>query len=262
MATITLIGAGNVGHHLALQLYKAGHTISQIYSRAIEKAATLASLVNAEAIADFDALDKQTMIYILAVKDDALEDVAYKLQAQNIQQGIIAHTSGSVPSHIFEGKFEHYGIFYPLQTFSKQKAVDFQALPFCIYGNTIDTQDQLFQLATSICPNVYLINDQQRATLHVAAVMVNNFSNFLYGMADEICQDHQVPFDILKPLIQETVSKVLEHSPKTVQTGPAIRGDQQTIKKHLDFLDNYPHYQEIYTKISNGISKWKSVEPV
>lgn len=260
MATITIIGAGNVGHHLAIQLHHTGHTINQVYSRTIEKAAILAHKTEAEPIANIEDLSPNTDIYILAVKDDALQEVANLISQQGIGTSIIAHTSGSVPSNIFEGKFDYYGIFYPLQTFSKQKAVDFSALPFCIYGNEAMIEDQLFKLAKSICPNVYLIDDQQRATLHVAAVMVNNFSNFLYGMADEICKDHQVPFDILKPLIQETVHKVLEHSPKTVQTGPAIRGDQQTINKHLNFLEDYPHYQEIYKKISNEISKWNSLE--
>lgn len=254
---ITIIGSGNVGYHLAKRLFSCGYQIRQVYSRTLSQATLVANLTNSEAVTDLSLLALDADIYILATKDDALKKLAEEITFLNKYNKIIAHTSGSVSSNIFEGLFDHYGVFYPLQTFSIQKEPNFEQLPFCIFGNTAETQKQLEELAKSICPNVYLINDQQRAVLHVSAVIVNNFSNYLYGIAHEICQDQQVSFDILKPLIAETVNKINLHAPIDVQTGPAARGDVSTMEKHLDFLEQYPEYQAVYKLMSAGIVNWK-----
>jgi len=250
MSTISIIGAGNVGFHLAQRLYQCGFSIHQIYSRSLDNAQAAAQKVEAAAIHRLEQLDTKATIYILAVKDDAIAAVAQQLPP--LDHAIVCHTSGSVASTALS-QFDNYGVFYPLQTFSKQKEVDFEQLPFCIFGNNEPTQTQLQATAQAICPNVYLINDQQRAVLHVAAVMVNNFSNFLFHAADDICQQEEVPFDILKPLIQETVNKIQQHAPKAVQTGPAIRNDQQTIHQHLQFLEKQPHYKKIYQLLTDSI---------
>ena len=247
-----------MGFHLAQRLKNCGHQICQVYSRINSKAERLATLTNSQAINELSALSSEADIYIIAIKDDALTSLAAQINCLNKSNKIIAHTSGSVPSTIFEAHFENYGVFYPLQTFSIQKKADFERLPFCIYGNTTFAESTLQNLAKSICPNVYLINDEQRSMLHLTAVIVNNFSNYLYGIAHEICTDKDISFDILKPLIQETVQKILEHEPKNVQTGPAVRGDSSTIAKHLDFLAAYPNYQKIYSLLSQGIIDWKS----
>lgn len=252
---ITVIGSGNVGFHLAQRLYHCGHHICQVFSRTPTKSAHLAKLVKAKAISSLKDISLEADIYILAIKDDSTKIITEEISFLGKYNKLIAHTSGSVSSDIFEGLFENYGIFYPLQTFSMTKEVDFEQLPFCIYGNNPSAQERLLQLAQSICPNVYPINDEQRAILHVTAVIVNNFSNYLYGIAHDICEDQNVPFDILKPLIHETVRKINFSSPKEVQTGPAVRGDLDTIAKHLNFLKKYPDHQTLYQLMSSGIIK-------
>lgn len=250
---ITVIGSGNVGFHLTQRLYNCGHQICQVFSRTPTKSAHLAKLVEASGISSLKDISLEADLYILAIKDDSLKAITEEISFLGKHNKLIAHTSGSVSSELFENHFSNYGIFYPLQTFSTTKKVDFEQLPFCIYGNNPSTQDTLFQLAQSICPNVYPINDEQRSILHVTAVIVNNFSNYLYGIAHDICSDQNVPFDILKPLIYETVRKIDVSTPQDVQTGPAVRGDLDTIAKHIDFLKKYPDHQALYKLISSGI---------
>lgn len=252
---ITVIGSGNVGFHLTQRLYECGHHICQVFSRTPTKASDLAKLVNASGISSLKNLSVDADVYILAIKDDSAKTITEEISFLGKYNKLVAHTSGSVSSNIFENIFNNYGIFYPLQTFSTTKKVDFEQLPFCIYGNTPSTESILFQLAQSICPNVYRINDEQRAILHVTAVIVNNFSNYLYSIAHDICSDQNVPFDILKPLIYETVRKIDLSNPKDVQTGPAVRGDLETIAKHIEFLKKYPDHQVLYELISSGIIK-------
>ncbi len=250
---ITIIGSGNVGFHLAQELFSFGHIICQVYSRKKEKADLLADLTNSEAINKVEDLSNEAELYILAISDNGLEKMAADISFLNKQKKIIAHTSGSVKCSIFEPYFDNYGVFYPLQTFSLQKEANFDKLPFCIYGNSENTERELVGLAKTICPNIFLTNDKQRSIIHVAAVIVNNFSNYLYSIAQDICEDHNIAFDILKALIEETAGKVQEYQPDEMQTGPAKRGDKNTIELHLQFLSGYPEYQKIYRMLSEGI---------
>lgn len=251
MTKISIIGSGRVATQLSKKLYTTGHSIQQIYSRNFKTAQHLAKLVEAQAVQTVDEIQPNAAIYILAIKDDAIQDLIPQLEV--IQDKIVTHTSGTVPSTIFEDYFDNFGVFYPLQTFSDHKEADFDTLPFCIHASNQKTQTTLINLAQSICPNVYAINDHQRASLHVAAVIVNNFSNYLFGIAHDICEQEKVSFDILKPLIRETVAKIEQHTPQTVQTGPAARKDYHTIENHLDFLEKKPIYKEIYQLLSNAI---------
>lgn len=246
ISNISIIGAGNVGSHLAKRLYACGHNIVQIFSRTPAKAARLSKLVKGTGISRLEDLEPTADLYILAITDDAMASVTESLAFLNQQQKLVVHTSGSVSSEVFQAHFDNYGIFYPLQTFSAAQAVNFERLPFCIYGNTRPVEDALVELARSICPNVYRINDEQRGILHVTAVFANNFSNYLFSMAERICEEHQLPFELLIPLIQETVHKIERAAPSRVQTGPATRGDLQTIVRHEDFLKQYPDYLAVY----------------
>lgn len=246
IASITIIGAGNVGQHLAKRLHACGHPLRQIFSRTPAKAQRIAEAVGARGISRLEDLEPDADLYILAITDDATALVTQQIDFLNTHQKIVVHTSGSVSSDVFKGYFEHYGIFYPLQTFSAEKVVDFEQLPFCIYGNSPQVQEDLMSLAQSICPHVYAVDDAQRGVLHVAAVLVNNFTNRLYAMAHHICTDHQLPFELLLPLIRETVNKASHTPPDEVQTGPAMRGDLQTIARHQEFLQQYPDYLTLY----------------
>lgn len=257
---ITILGAGNVGFHLAQRLYACGHDICQILSRNLSKAAQVSKLVEAEAIDSIDTIDLRATLYIIAIKDQYIQEFQQKISFLENAQKIVVHTSGAVSSQVFNPNFSRYGVFYPLQSFSRIEPTDFNELPFCIYGNTTETESVLVELAQSICPNVYLINDTERSLLHVAAVIVNNFSNYLYSIAHHICLDNQIPFDLLKALIAKTARNVQQHQPIHVQTGPAIRKDESTISKHVELLNKYPDYQAIYQLISQGIIEQTSKE--
>jgi predicted short-subunit dehydrogenase-like oxidoreductase (DUF2520 family) len=250
---ITIIGAGNVATHLAKRLHEKEHNILQIFNRNLEYAVFLANEINGEAINDFQKINLESDIYIISISDDAIATVAEKLATILPKTAIIAHTSGATSSKVFQPFFENYGVFYPLQTFSKNRKADFEKLPFCIEGSNQNTENQLVTLANSIALNVYLINDEQRSVLHVAAVFANNFTNYLMAISDEIVKKENIPFDLLKPLINETIAKINENSPKSMQTGPARRGDKATLATHQNYLEKYPNYQNIYKLLSEYI---------
>ncbi len=244
---ITLIGAGNVGHHLAFVLKESGHTIQQIFSRKYHKAYGLAKKVGAKATNQLKNVRDEADFYIIAVKDDAIESVSEQLHVS----GIVAHTSGSA-SILRLKKHEHFGSFYPLQTFRKKQPADWTSIPFCIDGNTSKTEKTLYQLAQTVNKNVYYIDDAQRQTLHLAAVVINNFTNHLLGIAQEITTSKNIPFDLLVPLLHETIRKATIHPPFEIQTGPAIRKDVKTIEKHVSLLEN-PLYEQLYRDFTKSI---------
>lgn len=249
---ITLIGAGNVGHHLALQLKRCGFILNQIYSKTKENALSLANLVQAEAINELHKIQATADIYIIAVKDDAILPVAKALP--QLKSKLVVHTSGAVPSTALAPFFDAYGVFYPLQSFSKHKTIDFWQVPLCVFSP--QQAPVLMQLAKDISHYTYPINDAQRARLHIAAVFMNNFSNFMVGIAEDLCQQEEVPFEILEPLLKQTFEKLKQGSARTVQTGPAARGDKVTLEKHQTLLSKHPAYLEIYQVISKQLPIW------
>ena len=246
MIRITLIGSGNVSQHL-IKAFAKSETIEivQVFSR---KKETLASLIEFEKIVnDFKEL-KEADLYIIAVSDKAISEVSKQLPFQN---RIVVHTSGAASLDVLDSK-NRKGVFYPLQTFSKKKEVDFSIIPICLEAeNTFDFRI-LETVAKSISNAVFPINSDQRKALHVSAVFVNNFTNHLYQIGQEICQEHQVPFEILKPLIHETAEKINTLDPIDAQTGPAKRHDSTTIEAHLEYLTN-ENQKNIYKLITQSI---------
>ncbi|WP_047245440.1 Rossmann-like and DUF2520 domain-containing protein [Maribacter thermophilus] len=186
-------------------------------------------------------------IYIMAIKDDAIPLVSDKLNVN----GLLVHTSGSVPLTALS-KHHDIGVFYPLQTFTSGKKVDFKKIPICLEAQQEDSLKLLQKLAGHISNTVETIDSEKRKALHVAAVFANNFTNHLYHIANDICNEHQIDFTILKPLINETANKLNVLSPKEAQTGPARRGDQKTLHNHLRLLKVGQH-REIYKLMSNSI---------
>jgi predicted short-subunit dehydrogenase-like oxidoreductase (DUF2520 family) len=246
MIQITLIGSGNVAQHLIKAFAKNELVeIVQVYSR---KKETLASLIDFDKIVnDFDEL-KEADLYIIAVSDKAISEVSKQLPFQN---RIVVHTSGAASLDVLDPK-NRKGVFYPLQTFSKNKEIDFSTVPICLEAeNTFDFRI-LETLAKNISNAVFAINSDQRKALHVAAVFVNNFTNHLYQIGQEICEEHQVPFEVLKPLIQETAQKINTLNPVDAQTGPAKRHDSTTIEAHLQYLTN-ENQKNIYKLITQSI---------
>ena len=249
---ITLIGSGNVATHLAAALKNAGHAIVQVFSRDMQNAALLAYHVKSEAIDNLDAVNSETDLFIIAVKDDTIEDIAQKLA----QYGrLIVHTSGATPLKILTDYTANSGVFYPLQTFSKTKELDFMTVPLCIEGEDEQITNQLKELARTISNNVYQVNSDQRKILHLAAVFACNFPNYLYYAAGKLLQQHSLDFNLLRPLILETAEKVQDHLPADVQTGPAIRKDEKTMTAHLQLLQDNPELVLLYTELSQLIIK-------
>jgi predicted short-subunit dehydrogenase-like oxidoreductase (DUF2520 family) len=195
-----------------------------------------------------------TDIIIVAVPDHKLKDVLASVSCRT--ETLIAHTAGSYGREVFPDYFSHTGVFYPLQTFSINRKVDFQALPILIESSDNQSSDILKSLAESIHGKPFFVNIEQRRMLHVAAVFVNNFVNHMLTQGKEITKKTGLPYDILTPLITETIAKALESGPEFSQTGPAIRNDQNTIEKHLKLLSYSPELQRIYKEISDSILEY------
>lgn len=250
---ITIIGTGNVGSHLALALHQAGYSILQVYSRQLSMARSLAEHVDATPIHQLSAVSPESELCLLAVKDDAIGEVAQSLSAHLPKTTLLAHTSGATPSAVLANAWPQWGVFYPLQTLSKGQPADFTEIPMCIDGASSAIQQVLQEIAGRISHQVHLVNDEQRATLHLAAVFINNFTNAMLQASHTLTEEAQLPREILSPLLQATIQKGTRQEPRMAQTGPAIRGDQQTIERHLRQLANHPELSTVYKAITSYI---------
>lgn len=246
---ISIIGAGNVATQLALALRKAGHTIVQICNRSNDAGEELAKTVGATFTADFKSIE-DAELYIIAVKDDAIADVASQLKKKG---SIIVHTSGTKTADILSFSSDTYGVFYPLQTMTKLSKVDFSNIPILIEGSNVETRKVLSKLAKTLSKNIHEVDEVQRQWVHVAAVFANNFTNHMYTLSERLLLDHNLQFDILKPLILQSVQNLGSHSPQELQTGPAARGDSMTIEKHIELLADHKRLQKIYEILTASI---------
>ncbi|AKD03039.1 DUF2520 domain-containing protein [Pontibacter korlensis] len=250
---IAMIGAGNVAWHLAQALQAAGHTLTAVYSRTATHREELAQLLSqAQPIATLDLNTIPVDIVLIAVPDAALAPVASALQ---VAPGtVVAHTSGSQPLAILNAIANaRKGVFYPLQTFSKTKAVDFKQVPMLVEAQDSATLQELVALAQSISKTIEAVASDSRKQLHLAAVFACNFTNHLLGISQQILQEANLPHHLLHPLIQETIAKAMQHNPYTVQTGPAIRHDENVIQEHLHMLQQHPRLQELYRLLTHSI---------
>ena len=251
-----MIGAGNVGFHLgkALSLLPNAEVI-QVYSRTKKKALNSAQNIDCQYTTKLKNVRTDADLYIIAVKDTAIGIVAKALSTlPHLQEKLVVHTSGATPSTILLPHLSRIGIFYPLQTFSIKKEPNFKTIPFCLDATIEEDFLLLENLAQQLSTRTERINDTQRSVLHVAAVFVNNFTNYLYTIGADITEKGGVPFDLLKPLIAETAEKIRENAPRDMQTGPAVRGDAATIERHLDFLEG-SGYEGIYGILTRKISR-------
>jgi len=254
---ITLIGSGNVATHLAAALKNAGHNIVQVYSRTLQNAALLAYHVKAEAIDDLQAINPQTDLFVIAVKDDAIGPIAQQLAKYGQP---MVHTSGATDLYTLLAFADNVGVFYPLQTFSKTKEVDFRNVPLCLESKDEVLSKTLQDLAQTVSNKVYFIDSNKRKTLHLAAVFACNFPNYLYNIAQQILAKQDIDFELLRPLILETAKKVQQSLPADVQTGPALRNDEITMQNHLQLLNDEPQLQQLYNLLSQGIIKLDTLQ--
>lgn len=248
MISVVLIGAGNVATHLFKAFYAAQDVaVKQWYNRSLK---TIDSYKNKVEITNNVANLVEADIYIIAISDDAIEDFSKQLPFEN---RLVVHTSGSSSLYTVDMK-QKRGVFYPLQTFSKDAELDFANVPICIEALKKVDLPILKQLASAIGSESHKVNSDQRQALHLGAVFVNNFTNQLYRLAHEVTEASGAEFDILKPLITETANKIQSLSPLRAQTGPAKRNDKKTLKRHLKQLDSQ-HHKDVYELLTKSIKK-------
>lgn len=248
---VIMIGAGNVAHHLAPALLKAGVNLCQIYSRSIESARELGIKTGITYTADSFAVYPDGDIYIFCVSDDALLSLFKSLRIN--KEALILHTSGSVQMDIFKPYRERFGVLYPLQSFTKKRNLDFREIPLCVEASTPTVLKEVKALAELLSVRVEEIDSEKRKHLHLAAVFANNFTNYLYGIGEKILEKEGLDFGMLRPLIFETAHKVMLMPPESAQTGPARRGDESILNMHKKLLRTDRKLQNIYTLMSDSI---------
>lgn len=249
---IVIVGTGQLAAHLVSSFNIAGYRSVQIIGRDPKKTELLAQRFNFDFAVSFDDIDPDADLIILAVSDDSIDEVITKLPHH---KGLCMHTSGSKGLDVFGNKFEHFGVFYPLQTFTDGRIINFREIPVLIEANNKYSRDTIISIAKGMSDYVYEISSDERRKLHLSAVFVSNFVNALFTMGNEILNDTKLPFNILKPLIIETIDKAFESGPDNAQTGPAKRGDMGTIQSHLALLSNKPEIAALYSLFSTYINK-------
>ena len=246
MMKISIIGAGNVGINMFQTLRKKEEIkMVSLFNRSIEK---IISHRNKIFITDNINEIKKSDIYIISTNDDSIEKVSKKLKGR---AGLIVHTSGSTEMNVLS-IHKNFGVLYPLQTLTKDKLCNFKKIPICIEGNNDISKKKIEKLVKIIGSKYYHIDSKQRLSLHVSAVFACNFTNYLFSIAYDICTENKIPFEILFPLIRETIEKIEKNNPSKIQTGPAIRKDMNTIKKHLNFIKS-KNSKKIYSILTEGI---------
>ena len=251
---IVIIGSGNVAAVLGRKFTAAGHKIVQIVSRNASEASGLAYEWDTESANYLTLVNKHADVYIIAVSDNALEELINQLK---LPGKVVAHTAGSVPKEILKNVTSHYGVFYPLQ--SLRKEIDrLPDVPVIFEGNDELATNTLKKLAQSISfEQATPAGAEDRLKMHIAAVVVNNFTNHLYVLAEKYCQKEGINFSQFLPLIEETVHRLKTNSPANSMTGPAFRYDQATIQKHFEMLNDHPQLQKIYKVITESIQQTK-----
>lgn len=251
---ITILGSGNVATHLGKAFLIAGHRIQQVYSRNLANAQALALLLDATAVNSLEMIQTDADLYLLAVSDQAIGSIAAALP-QSLR-GMVVHCSGATSVESL-AHFQQYGVIYPPQSLRKENGSAVSAIPFGVEGYPLATGNILLQLMQKIAPRSFSCNSQQRLALHVAAVFANNFTNSLFQISFELLQAQGLSFDLIHPIMLETVQKALQQEPRSVQTGPAQRGDKLTIEKHLQFISEMPNWVKIYQQLTEEISSKK-----
>lgn len=251
---VILIGAGRLAINLGKALFGAGHDILQVFSRTSESASALAAIVGATPVTDIREVNGNADLYVLSVKDSVLADLIPPL-CKGKEDKVFVHTAGSMPMNVFEGMALHYGVLYPMQTFSKEKDVDFAKIPCFVEGNDRYAKDMVENLARQLSEKVYELSSENRKFLHLSAVFACNFVNHCYAVSHDLLESHGIPFDVMLPLIDETARKVHTLSPAEAQTGPAVRYDENVIRNQALLLKDNPLLKDIYERMSMSIHR-------
>jgi predicted short-subunit dehydrogenase-like oxidoreductase (DUF2520 family) len=249
-----LIGAGNLGTSVTLALNQVGVHPRQIINRTISKAKNLAEMTNCSIYSsNLNAIEPCDFV-LVATTDDSIPDIVKALSPVNIP---VFHTSGSTDISIFPSAIPNNGVFYPLQSFSAERELDFQEMPLLLEASNDKTLKLLFKIAHRLSSRVIEVSSENRIKTHIAAVLANNFSNHFLILARDYLKKYNIPEDILDPLVKETFNKYIELRNKNAQTGPAVREDMKILDKHKEILKNDPALQKIYNFVSDSIIKYR-----
>jgi len=233
---VVLIGRGRLATNLEYALLSAGHEVASINSRTLE------------------SLPLEADVFVVAVKDAALSDVM-RAATKGRESQLFVHTAGSMPMDMFKGLTAHYGVFYPMQTFSKERLVDFNDISVFLETNDAVSMERLKMLSTTLTTHIYELDSEGRKHLHLAAVFACNFVNHCYALSAEVLAAKGLPFSVMLPLVDETAQKVHELAPREAQTGPAVRGDQNVMQMQANMLAGNPAVKQIYEALSNDIQR-------
>jgi predicted short-subunit dehydrogenase-like oxidoreductase (DUF2520 family) len=252
---IVFVGAGRLATNMARALQERGHRIVAVYSRTPESAQALSSIVGGKATHQLGALPLLADAYLVAVKDVVLSALLPELAKGRVGCPVF-HTAGSMPLSVFEGSgFQHYGVVYPMQTFSKERQVDFSTIPIFIEGSSDRASRVATELATSLSGKTYPLSSEKRRYLHLAAVFACNFANHCMALSADVLAHIGIPFDVMMPLVDQTVRKLHSIPPAEAQTGPAVRYDENVIRRQHDLLADNPEMQRIYDLLTESIHK-------
>jgi predicted short-subunit dehydrogenase-like oxidoreductase (DUF2520 family) len=255
--TLTIVGAGNLAWHLGRAFTDKGIKIDKISNRSAGPAADLALKIGAKFTTDFGVSNSESDFTILAINDSFIEATLVKM---NLFNTIILHTSGSTSIDIFKSRVKNYGVFYPLQTFTKNRNIDFSTIPVCIEASDKTTLDLLHNLGSIISNRVQVMNSENRLSLHLAAVMTNNFTNHIMARTFDFLEKSDIDKNLILPLLEETIHKITLIGPKEAQTGPARRNDVEIIGKHLKIIEDDPALKNLYNVISDSIIAYYSTK--
>lgn len=251
MSKLVIIGSGNLATQLSFALKCAGHDIVQVYSRTEEHAKELAKKIDCTYTADADKIRRDAEAYIISVKDDAVRSVVLSLNNVNTD-AVFMHTAGSVPMEVFAGVAGHYGVLYPMQSFSKMRKVDFRCIPCFLEASDDKAMSVIRGLAESVSGNIHTADTEKRKKIHLAAVLASNLANHCYRLGERVLEEEGIDFSILLPLIQETARKVTEMSPHDAQTGPMVRYDTDVMSRQIEMLSD-ERTRQIYRLMAESI---------
>ncbi len=246
---IVIIGSGNVGTVLGKMAHRAGHRVLQVFSRHLQNASALATQLDAKAVDSLSDITQEADLFLVALSDAATANLPHSWKAKS---GLICHTAGALSMNILKQVGANIGVLYPLQSLTKERIPE-KPFPLLIDSNNGANHEMLAVFANSLSPIVRTTGDEERLKLHLSAVIVNNFSNHLFALAEDYCNRQGLDFSLLRPIILETAERLETNSAASMQTGPAIRNDQATLEKHLDLLKEFPQMQQLYNAFTESI---------
>jgi predicted short-subunit dehydrogenase-like oxidoreductase (DUF2520 family) len=251
---IVLIGSGNVATVLGKKIIAANHKVVQVLGRNETTCAELAALLNCPYTINGEFIYRQADLYLIAIADKALTQIEDLVK---LERQLVVHTAGAISKEVLSKVSKNYGVLYPLQSLHKEQTHT-PAIPFLIDANTADCLALLMDFAETLSSKVQIADDETRKKIHLAAVLVNNFTNHLYALAEQYCRNEHLDFQLLLPLMEETVKRIQTNSPALVQTGPAVRGDDTTIQLHLQLLEKHFSLRKIYEIMTKSIEELHS----